>query len=38
MAVSISDGQPSTGAPRILFQAVDAVDFEPAADGSRFLL
>jgi dipeptidyl aminopeptidase/acylaminoacyl peptidase len=26
------------GAPRVLFQAVEAIDFEPAPDGSRFLV
>lgn len=26
------------GAPQILFQAADAIDFEPAADGSQFLV
>jgi dipeptidyl aminopeptidase/acylaminoacyl peptidase len=36
MSIPMSAGV-STGAPRMLFQAVDAVDFEPAADGSRFL-
>jgi hypothetical protein len=28
----------STSQPRMLFQAAEAVDFEPAADGSRFLV
>ena len=37
MAVSISGGV-STAAPHMLFQAADAVDFEPAADSSRFLM
>lgn len=33
MAVPINAGA-SSGAPQLLFQATDAVDFEPAADGS----
>ncbi|MDP9360593.1 MAG: serine/threonine-protein kinase [Acidobacteriota bacterium] len=37
MVVPISGGV-STAAPHMLFQAADAVDFEPAADGSRFLV
>ncbi|HVS32191.1 MAG TPA: hypothetical protein VMS98_12140, partial [Thermoanaerobaculia bacterium] len=36
MAVSFANGV--FGAPQLLFQAVDAVHFEPAADGSRFLV
>lgn len=37
MVVPISVGV-STAAPRLFFQAADAVDFEPAADGSRFVV
>jgi Tol biopolymer transport system component len=31
-------GNGTAGVPRMLFQASDAVDFEPAPDGSRFLM
>lgn len=37
MAVPIEPGG-SFGAPRMLFQASNAIDFEPAPDGSRFLV
>lgn len=37
MSVAMSGGVP-TGAERLLFQAAGAVDVEPAADGSRFLV
>ncbi len=37
MSVAMSGGA-STGAPRLLFQAADASDFEPSADGARFLM
>ena len=31
-----ADGSPDT--PRMLFQATNAIDFEPSAEGSRFLV
>ena len=31
-------GNLDVGTPRLLFQAADAADFEPAADGSRFIV
>jgi Tol biopolymer transport system component len=37
MVVTLS-GNLDAGAPRLLFQAADAVYFEPAADGSRFVM
>ena len=37
MSVSMDGGVP-TGPPRMLFQSADAVEFEPAADGSKFLV
>jgi Tol biopolymer transport system component len=37
MSASMRDGA-STGVPRILFQAPEATDFEPANDGMRFLI
>jgi len=37
MAVPLSAGTVA-GSPHVLFQAVDAVNFEPAADGSRFIV
>jgi hypothetical protein len=35
MSAAVTNGTPS--APRLLFQAVELVDFDPAPDGTRFL-
>jgi Tol biopolymer transport system component len=37
MSVAMNGGE-AAAAPRMLFQAPDAVDFEPAHDGSRFIV
>jgi len=37
MTVAMSGGA-SAAPPRLLFQASEAIDFEPAPDGSRFLV
>jgi len=37
MSVPVSNGV-AGGAPHMLFQAVEAVDFEPSADPSRFIV
>ncbi len=36
MTVAIDNGTPDT--THMLFQSVDLTDFDPAADGSRFLV